>query len=280
MRRPLNLFMVLASVLGVALTAEAGAEEEWRKTVGEANHERSSVIVSNPGGTDPGEPPVRSARRGPPQPRAGQLVTLYHVRFPADGEPCLYSVTTRREAPLTKDEEFRNENLTGYAATFGMPTCDSGNDAVPARLASAFVRTIPLPTPRPHIAPGGTSITGLPAYLETNGNLVHQVAPTDTPLGAITVEARSTYWVDWGDGTSEAGPFDFEGEAYPSGRITHNYQYTGSYTVTVRQAWTANWRLGTDSGTVDGLETRASIPLEVGELQAVIQGRRPGSPPG
>lgn len=225
-------------------------------------------------------PATRRARRASGGTSPGHLVTNYDVRGPLDGDFCLESITVRREAPITGVENYENKSLVAYAAERGMPTCDSGNDAVPARLASAFVRTIPLPTPRPHIAPGGTSITGLPAYLETNGNLVHQVAPTDTPLGAITVEARSTYCVDWGDGTSEAGPFDFEGEAYPSGRITHNYQYTGSYTVTVRQTWTANWRLGTDSGTVDGLETRASIPLEVGELQAVIQGRRPGSPPG
>jgi hypothetical protein len=37
----------------------------------------------------------------------------------------------------------------------------------------------------------------------------------------------------------------------------------------VREAWSADWRLGGDSGTVPGLQTQASIPLEVRQLQAV-----------
>ncbi|MDP9420321.1 MAG: hypothetical protein M3P53_09285 [Actinomycetota bacterium] len=233
--------------------------------------DKDSVVISNPGGEEPGQQVPRRGRRGGGQARPGHVVTNYHVRGGLDGQFCLYTTTVRREAPITGAEEFDNRSLRGFAAERGMPTCDSGVDAVPARVAQAFVRTIQLPAPRPHIAPDGTNITGLPAYLETNGTLVHQVAPTDTPLGAITVEARGAYWVDWGDGTPEAGPFAFEGEAYPSGRIFHTYRYKGSYTVTVRQDWTATWRLGSDGGTIDGLQTEASISLEVGELQAVIR---------
>ena len=199
------------------------------------------------------------------------MVTNYHVRGPLDGDFCLYASTVRREAPISGAEEYDNDALRGYARERGMPVCDRGDDAVPARVAAAFVRTIPLPAPRPAIAPDGTAITGLTVYLETNGSLVHDVAATDTPLGAITVEARSAYWVDWGDGSPEEGPFRFEGEPYPNGRIAHDYRYTGSYTVTVRQRWSATWRLGTDAGTVEGLQTEASIPLEVDELQAVIR---------
>lgn len=79
------------------------------------------------------------------------------------------------------------------------------------------------------------------------------------------------YWVDWGDGSPEAGPFSFEGEAYPSGRIFHHYRYTGTYTVTLRQTWTAAWRLGGDQGTVDGLVTETRLPVEVFQVQAVIR---------
>jgi hypothetical protein len=77
--------------------------------------------------------------------------------------------------------------------------------------------------------------------------------------------------VDWGDGTPEEGPFAFEGEAYPHGRILHNYRHVGDYTVTVTQTWSATWRLGPDAGTVEGLQTSASIPLDVDEIQAVIR---------
>ncbi|MGI9119497.1 MAG: hypothetical protein ACR2G7_05150 [Acidimicrobiales bacterium] len=132
------------------------------------------------------------------------------------------------------------------------------------------MRAIPLPRPQPRIAPDGRNITGLPAYLETNGTLTHTAGPAATELGPINVEATGAYWVDWGDGSPEAGPFAFEGEANPTGRILHNYQFTGTYTVTLRQTWNAQWRLGGDSGTIEDLQTEASIPLEVQEVQAVI----------
>ena len=260
--------MVTAIWMAGPALAESG---DLPRTLGRPGKDRSSVVVSNPGGAEPGRPATRQARRGGATARPGHVVTNYHARGPLDGHFCLYATTVRREAPVTGAEEFDNQALRAYAAERGMPVCDRGGDAVPTRVASAFVRTIPLPSPRPAIAPHGTAITGLTAYLETNGSLVHDVAATDTPLGAITVEARSAYWVDWGDGTPEEGPFAFEGEPYPSGRIAHQYRDSGSYTVTVRQRWSATWRLGTDSGTVEDLRTEASIPLRVQELQAVIR---------
>ncbi len=79
------------------------------------------------------------------------------------------------------------------------------------------------------------------------------------------------YYVDWGDGSPEAGPFAFEGEAYPTGRIWRHYTDTGAYTATLRTAWTATWRLGGDSGVVEGLATEASTSVEVFQVQAVIR---------
>lgn len=171
---------------------------------------------------------------------------------------------------MTVSEEFDYNMWTTYAERAGLPDCTDEPAATAASVAEPFVRTIPLPAPRPRIAPDGRNITGLPAYLETNGSLLHEVGPSPTELGPINVVARSAYWVDWGDGTAEAGPYPFEGDPYPTGRITHTYQFTGTYTVTVRQEWSAEWRLGGDSGTVEGLQTEAATSVEVGELQAVI----------
>jgi hypothetical protein len=43
------------------------------------------------------------------------------------------------------------------------------------------------------------------------------------------------------------------------------------YTVTLRQRWSATWSLGGDSGTVEGLLTETTVPVEVFEVQAVIR---------
>lgn len=273
MRWTLNLILVAA--LAAGLPGTAAAEADLPPTVGEAGQERTSVIISNPGAEAPGTAGgLRSGgrRRSTRVPEPGYTVTRYHFRGPLGGDECLYSTTYRREEPISLIEQTDNDSMLNYAATFDVPRCDEAATAsTPAVVAESYVRAIPLPAPRPHIAPGGTNITGLPAFLETNGALVHTVGPEPTQLGPIAVEATAVYWVDWGDGTPEAGPFPFEGGPYPGGRISHVYQFTGNYTVTVRQAWTADWSLGADSGTVDDLRTEASIPLQVGELQAVIQ---------
>ncbi|CAN5122025.1 hypothetical protein BH24ACT1_BH24ACT1_06290 [soil metagenome] len=187
----------------------------------------------------------------------------------------MYSSSTRRDTPLNQMEELDNQAMLFWAEDNGIPTCPDEDEAVPAptpaEVAEAFLREVPLPPPEPRIAPDGQAITGLAAYLETNGALDHRLGPSDTELGPIVVDASSVYWVDWGDGSPEAGPFAFEGEAYPTGRIFHGYRYRGDYTVTVRQTWTAEWRSGAEAGTVDGLVTDASIPVDVDEVQAVIR---------
>ncbi|HEV2767872.1 MAG TPA: PKD domain-containing protein [Acidimicrobiales bacterium] len=200
------------------------------------------------------------------------MITRYALSRDPEGNFCLRKITTRRDTPMTEAEHSANGEAVRFANAAGVARCPDDEGAVrevtPAEVAEPFVRTIPMPTPRPRIPPGH-AITGLPAYLETRGTLSHRVGPEPTELGPIEVHATGAYYVDWGDGSPEEGPFSFEGEAYPTGRIVHTYRDTGTYTVTVRVAWSADWRLGGDSGTVPGLRTQASIPLEVRQLQAV-----------
>ena len=142
----------------------------------------------------------------------------------------------------------------------------------PAVLSIAFWRTIPLPKPNPQLPPG-YAVTGLPAYLVTNGTLDPAPYDASTPLGPLTIVANATYSVDWGDGSSPiwTGPYAQEGRAYPDGNITHTYDNVGAVTITVIENWTASWRLGPDHGVLPGLQTRATIPdLPVRQLQAVI----------
>ena len=275
MRRPLIAVLFVAGFS--VLSSPAGAKAA-PPTVGDANDENDAVVIINPGASSPGKaaPAGRriSGRRRSSGPLPEHVITRYHFR-PTEGEgSCMYSTTTRRDTPLDHMEMLDNEAILFWARTHGVPTCDEEDaEAAPSpdQVAAAFLRQIPLPPPEPRIAPDGQAITGLAAYLETNGTLAHRVGPSTTELGPIVVEASSVYWVDWGDGSPEAGPFAFEGEAYPTGRIYHGYRYRGDYVVTVRQAWTAEWRLGAESGTVDGLVTEASVPVHVDEVQAVIR---------
>jgi hypothetical protein len=143
----------------------------------------------------------------------------------------------------------------------------------PAIAAEAFWRTIPLPVPHPHVAPGW-AITGKPSYLETNGTLHPATWTTTTPLGPLRITAAGAYFVDWGDPAgSWAGPYADEGAPWPNGTITHTYDNVGSYAITVRELWTARWQMGGQSGQLSQLQTQAVIPnFNAQQIQAVITG--------
>ena len=274
MRRPLIAALVIIAV--ASMPVGVVAEISRPRTEAREGDGNSSVVITNPGASSPAAPEARrvGSRRRSSGPVPEHVITRYEFRGPLNGDSCIYRSTTRRDTPMSVAERSDNEGMLNYAAESGIPACADEEQAAPptpAEVAEAFLREIPLPAPEPRIAPDGQAITGLAAYLETNGALTHRLGPSSTDLGPIVVDASSVYWVDWGDGSPEAGPFAFEGEAHPTGRIFHSYRYRGDYTVTVRQAWTAQWRLGAESGTVGGLVTQASIPVDVDEVQAVIR---------
>ena len=138
----------------------------------------------------------------------------------------------------------------------------------PSMLARRYWERIPLPRPRPSIAPG-RAITGKLAFLETNGEVGHTYT-TGTVLGQLDIVARGAYIIDWGDG-STSGPHDSEGRPWPNGTITHDYLGVGSYDIVVTERWTATWRLGGESGVLRTLQTTGRIDdFPVEQIQAVI----------
>ncbi len=135
-------------------------------------------------------------------------------------------------------------------------------------VARRYWELIPQPAPRPKIAPG-RAISGKLAYLETNGETRHMYT-SRTIFGPLEIAAQGAYSVDWGDGEA-SGPYRFEGEPWPDGRITHEYQNIGTYDVVVTERWTATWSLGGQRGVLRGLQTIGRIDdFPVGQIQAVI----------
>ncbi|MDP9071063.1 MAG: hypothetical protein M3N68_07225, partial [Actinomycetota bacterium] len=125
-----------------------------------------------------------------------------------------------------------------------------------------------LPKPRPHIAPG-YMLAGKTAYLEGNTAMTDRF-DHPTPLGPLTIDAKSQLFVDWGDGGGVQGPFDNTGGPWPHGTITHYWTNAGRYDIVVTQRWTATWHLSGSSGELSELATVGRIEdFEVRQLQAV-----------
>lgn len=150
------------------------------------------------------------------------------------------------------------------------PACPGqvGNQLEPRVIAASYWEAIPVPRPQPYIAPGW-AITGKAAYLETNGELTMTYS-TDTPIGALVIEARARYYVDWGDG-ERTGPYRFEGKPWPHGEIVHHYIWTGEKDIVVTARWDATWRLAGESGALRDRDVTSRIDdFPVRQIQAVI----------
>jgi hypothetical protein len=117
-----------------------------------------------------------------------------------------------------------------------------------AMVAARYWEQVPLPYPKP-------------AITYTN----------DTIFGPLQIVSTGRYYVDWGDGKGETGPYSVEGGAWPDGRITHQYTHVGTYNIQVTEKWVGQWQLGGESGTLRTLETSGTIAnFPVQQIQAVI----------
>jgi hypothetical protein len=230
--------------------------------------------------------PQSSAQSRYPGPQANPTPAVAALAAPipvlesgANGNLCL-SHTTDPNATTPADYKYLVILIKNFQVNYAACVPAPGTPAAPqvaalavppSVLAVNFWDTIPLPVPKPSIPPG-YAITGKPAYLVTDGTVAPAPFTTETPLGLLSVSARGAYTVEWGDGVV-SGPFSSEGLAYPDGNISHTYDNVGTVTVTVDETWTATWTLGGASGTLDQLETRATIPgFPVRQLQAVLIG--------
>jgi len=203
----------------------------------------------------------------------------------ADGKPCaatgyVEQGTTPPDERLLADPNPRESNIPVSGSDFAIletyPTCPEVPRAAGApapvetraMVAARYWEQVPLPKPKPAIAPG-RAITGKLAYLETKGETAHTYT-NDTVFGPLEIVAKGGYTVAWGDGET-SGPHSFEGQAWPNGRITHDYLDIGRYNVVVTEKWTATWRLGGESGALRTLQTTGRIDdFPVQQIQAVV----------
>lgn len=135
-------------------------------------------------------------------------------------------------------------------------------------LAQQMVRELAMPAPRP-VMSADTGITG--AVHGVNLNTVSsRYFPTEaTSFGPFVATAHGRFKVDWGDGTVEM--FESTGGPWPNTDVSHAWQSTGNYTITVTGEWSVDWRLGGFSGVVTGLSTTGAIAgWPVIQAQAVI----------
>lgn len=280
MRQLVALIVLVASALGgtVNPAAAGGSGSCFRGEGGGAVDCGGGYVIPAPAPAPAPHPtpaarnPTQVAANPTPAPKPVPLA-LYVANGP--NGPCM---------ALGPANPTPNATVSSWLTTVHFPNCPPSPAANgqpprplpaldPVTLAVQFWKTIPLPVPRPAIPPG-YAVTGKLAYLVTDGTTNPPPFTTSTPLGTLTVAATGTYRVDWGDAGGEttwAGPYSAEGEPWPTGRITHTYDYTGTYDITVEEDWTAVWHLAGAGGTLAGLHTTAVIDhFPVEQLQAVL----------
>jgi len=220
-------------------------------------------VIGQPGYSDSGSAPSQShaAPSNVPPP-----ILVQYVANGPNG-PCI---------ALGPPNPNSNATVNTWLATLSLPPCPAtpapGAIINPQLLAENFWKTVPLPVPKPQVPPG-YAITGMPAYLVTNSTVAPAPYVFATPLGPLRIQASGAYFVEWDDPRTPgwAGPFPFEGEPWPNGRIAHTYDDVGAATIVVRETWTATWQLGTATGTLSALATTATIAnYPIHQEQAVI----------
>jgi hypothetical protein len=135
-------------------------------------------------------------------------------------------------------------------------------------IAQAWVDSASLPAPTLSVAPG-YAVTGLTAYLQIAAHSPWTATFSD-PVRNDTITAscgETGFDIAWGDGARTSTTHT--GGPYPNGDVTHVYQDASPrLALTVTEHWSCSWsdQVG-DSGTIAGLSSAGTLPLEVREIQ-------------
>lgn len=150
----------------------------------------------------------------------------------------------------------------------------------PATLAATAEGELKLSAPQIQTSPrmGLATFPGVNVWAWVPASAWSSKSATATAAGeSVTVTATPLYssW-DFGDGTVVTcqGPgteYQASDGANPvSPTCGHAYTQPGSYTETVTVHWQVTWRGAGQAGAFNQLTTRTSVPVTVGESEAVV----------
>lgn len=171
-----------------------------------------------------------------------------------------------------------------------IPPCPPGTiDTIDVEPALAFADEVisQLPAPQPSIN-GERAITGLRTWLDT----ARPGTDPDSPMTRqfrrrldlqvavlpVTITAKASYVVDWGDGTT-TGPHDVPGGLYHDGQpgpddVTHTYvDLTTTNQLTVTDSWVVTVEIpGEDPIILDTTTTPVTLEFPINEVRSVRNG--------
>lgn len=124
-----------------------------------------------------------------------------------------------------------------------------------------------------HVQPEGRTYVNVPTNFYADGDAV--TVPVSVFGNPIPVRfAPSSFEWDFGDGGTGTGPGVADAEVGQDGAVEHAYERSGEFGVTLTRTFTISFTLPDGSThTVPGevSSTSAPYPLQVGEVQSVVQ---------
>lgn len=174
----------------------------------------------------------------------------------------------------------RIDTPAGAAAPAGAAPLPS-----PALLAQIAVSRLQLPSPVVGTSPSGDQLVLYPTWLWVDRSVWGPVSATAQVPGLSVTATAVPVSAVWSMGTGQSVTCQGPGTPYVPGATDPaasspdcGYTYARSsagqpgerFAVSVTVSWRVSWAGGGQSGTVDGLSTRATVDLRVREVQAVI----------
>lgn len=245
----------------------------------------TSPPIPGTGGRVPPHTPTGSG--GTSAPGSGLASELSYVeKLLASGLSLQDIADMNGRAPLGLDP-VTGQPVRWLSSGGGQPPLGTGPApaVTPTVLARVAVSRLTLPSPAVGTSPAGDQVARVPTWLWVDRSTWGPVSATAQVPGVSVTATAVPVSAVWSMGTGDSVTCQGPGTPYVQGvsdpSITSpdcGYTYARSsagqtrerFTVSVTVSWRVSWTGGGQSGTVEGLSTRAGVDLRVREVQAVI----------